>query len=301
MEQIIGETAAPAADLIKDSDTASFAADVIDASRDVPVIVDFWAPWCGPCKTLGPALEKVVKQAGGKVRMVKINVDENQQLAAQLRVQSIPTVFGFKNGQPVDGFMGAVPESQLKQFVERLAGPVGPSPAEQLLEAGQAALEAGDMDTAAQAFGQLMQAEPDNLTATGGLARVLVHSGELEAARELLDQVPEKDQGNSDISGARAALALAEQAADAGDTAELRAKLEANPADHQARFDLALALVAGNRREDGVAELLEIIRRDRNWNDEAARKQLIEFFEAWGPTDELTQSARRQLSSLLFS
>jgi putative thioredoxin len=289
------------ANTVKDGDTASFAADVIEASNEVPVIVDFWAEWCGPCKTLGPTIEKAVKAAGGQVRLVKINVDENQQLAQQLRVQSIPAVFAFKNGKPVDGFVGAQPESQIKAFIQRLTGDAGPSPIEQALEQGEAALAAGDVSGASDIFGQVLRADMENARAIAGLCQCLIDSGDLAEAREMLDGLEGKLAIDPAVQSVRAALELAEQSADAGDTAPLRARLEANGNDHEARMELSTALLAAGQREEAVDELLESIRRDRNWNDEAARKQLLTLFEAFGHADELTVSARRRLSSMLFS
>ncbi|HJM91828.1 MAG: thioredoxin [Alphaproteobacteria bacterium] len=300
MEPIIGDMSAPA-NTVKDGDTASFAADVIEASNEVPVIVDFWAEWCGPCKTLGPTIEKAVKAASGQVRLVKINVDENQQLAQQLRVQSIPAVFAFKNGKPVDGFVGAQPESQIKAFIQRLTGDAGPSPIEQALEQGEAALAAGDVSGASDIFGQVLRADMENARAIAGLCQCLIDSGDLAEAREMLDGLEGKLAIDPAVQSVRAALELAEQSADAGDTAPLRARLEANGNDHEARMELSTALLAAGQREEAVDELLESIRRDRNWNDEAARKQLLTLFEAFGHADELTVSARRRLSSMLFS
>jgi len=300
MEPLIGEINAPA-DVVKETDTANFAADVIQASQEVPVIVDFWAPWCGPCKTLGPALEKAVKQAGGAVRMVKVNVDENQQLAAQLRVQSIPAVFAFKGGQPVDGFVGALPDSQIKSFIQRLTGDAGPSPIEQAVEQASQAAEAGDTEMAMNIYGQVLRADPQNTAALGGLAHCLVLQGELAEAREMLDAMEPALQSDPAVQSARAALELAEQAGDVGDAAELLARIETDPTDFEARMELSTALLAQNRREEAVDQLMEIIRRDRQWNDEAARKQLLTLFDAWGPTDELTVASRRRLSSMLFS
>ncbi len=307
METILGqsEPQAPVGDLIKDSDTASFAEDVVHASMEVPILVDFWAPWCGPCKQLGPLLEKVTAAAGGQVKLVKINIDENQALAQQLRIQSIPAVYAFSKGQPVDGFVGALPESQIRAFVERLAGgAIGPTPLEQAVEAGKQALEAGDTAAAAQAFSQALSADPEDPAALGGLARCHIQAGQLEQARGVLDGVPTQHAGHADVAGAAAALALAEEAAGAADPAEvagLRAKLEANADDHEARYELATALNAAGQREAAVDELLEIVRRKRDWNDDAARKQLLKLFEAWGPTDPLTVDSRRKLSSLLFA
>ncbi|MDP6342846.1 MAG: thioredoxin [Alphaproteobacteria bacterium] len=300
MEPIIGDVSAPA-DAVKDSDTANFAADVLEASREVPVIVDFWAPWCGPCKTLGPAIEKAVKAAGGKVKLVKINVDENQQLAQQLRVQSIPAVFAFRDGQPVDGFVGALPDSQIKTFIQRLTGDSGPSAIEQAVEQGNTALESGDVDTAAEIFGQILRADPENGPAIAGLAHCLIENGETDEAQQMLDGLDAKLREHPAVQSAGAALNLAQQTADVGDTAELRARLERDGNDHEARIELSKALLAAGQREAAVDELLEAIGRDRNWNDEAARKQLLTLFEAFGHTDELTVSARRRLSAMLFS
>jgi len=250
---------------------------------------------------LGPTIEKAVKASGGQVRLVKINVDENQQLAQQLRVQSIPAVFAFKNGQPVDGFVGAQPESQIKAFIQRLTGDAGPSPIEQALEQGEAALAAGDVSTAADIFGQILRADMENPRAIAGLCQCLIDSGDLAEARQMLDGLEGKLATDPAVQSVRAALELAEQSADAGDTAPLRARLEADGNDHEARMELSTALLAAGQREEAVDQLLESIRRDRNWNDEAARKQLLTLFEAFGHADELTVSARRRLSSMLFS
>ena len=300
MEPIIAPTQAPP-DAIKDSDTANFVQDVLLASRETPVIVDLWAPWCGPCKTLGPMLEKIVKESGGAVKLVKINIDENQQLAQQLRVQSIPAVFAFVDGQPVDGFVGALPESQLKQFVQRLTGDQGPSQIDQALEVAKQALENGDLEQALGIYGQIVRAEPGNPAALAGMAQCYLQNGDVEQAKQALEGVAEADAKHADVVSAQAAIELAGQAGDAGEIGPLRAALAANANDHQARFDLAMALVGQGSREEAVDELLEIVRRDRQWNDEAARKQLLTLFEAFGPTDELTVSARRRLSSILFS
>jgi putative thioredoxin len=289
---------------IKDSSLATFAADVLEASRDVPVIVDFWAPWCGPCKTLGPALEAAVTAANGAVKLVKVNVDENQEIARQLRIQSIPTVYAFRNGQPVDGFMGAIPESQIKQFVQNLAGGAGEAHdhAAEVLEIAAQAFEAGDLGQAAQAYAHVLQDEPGHPKAVAGLARCYLAGGDLERAKQTLALVSPENANDEAVRAVAAELSLRETAAAAaGKNAELEAKLAANPNDHQARYDLALALDGAGDRDGALEQLLDIVRRDRKWNEEAARKQLVTLFEAMGPTDERTIAARRKLSSILFS
>ena len=293
----------PGADpeLIKETTTANFRADVLEASRSVPVLVDFWAPWCGPCKQLTPVLEAAVRKARGAVRLVKMNIDEHPQIAGQLGIQSIPAVIAFKNGQPLDGFMGALPESQVTAFIERVAGPVGPSDADTALEAAAKALEAKDYPGAAGLYGAVLQAEPDNLTALGGLARCFIALGEVEQARGLLVGLTPAQENDAAIRGARAALDLAEQAAKLGKPSDLTARLQRDPNDHQARFDLAVALNAGGDRGGAAEQLLELVRRDRAWNDEAARKQLLQFFEAWGAKDPVVLKGRQRLSSLLFA
>jgi putative thioredoxin len=293
--------ATPPDDLVKDTTTASFRQDVLAESMRQPVLVDFWAPWCGPCKQLTPVLEKAVRAAGGKVKLVKMNIDEHPQIAGQLGVQSIPAVFAFQRGQPVDAFMGALPESQIKDFIERLVGPLGPSAAEEILaEADRLAAE-GDAGGAAELYAAVLSQDPENAPALAALAKLHVELGDLEGARRLLDAAPAAKAKDPAILGARAAIELAEQAGSLGDIAELQRTVEAHPLDHQARFDLAIALNARNRREEAANHLLEIIRRDRNWNDDGARKQLVQFFEAWGPMDEMTLAGRRRLSSILFA
>lgn len=289
-----------AADLVKDTTTATFRQDVLAESMKQPVLVDFWAPWCGPCKQLGPIIEKAVKAAKGKVKLVKMNIDEHPQIAGQLGVQSIPAVFAFDRGQPVDGFVGALPESQIKGFIERLVGPLGADTASILAEAG-ALLETGDVAGAAERFAMVLAEDSENPEALGGIIRAQVMADNLDQARRILSTVQEEKADHPAIAGARAALDLAEQTAAMGDVGDLVAKVEANPFDHQARFDLAMALAGHNQRLDAVEHLIAIIRKDRKWNDEAARKQLLQFFEAWGPMDEASMSGRRQLSATLFS
>jgi len=301
--------AAPA-DLIKDSDQTKFAKDVLEASRTVPVIVDFWAPWCGPCKTLQPAIEKVVREAKGAVKLVKINIDQNQMLAQQLRIQSIPAVYAFFGGRPVDGFMGAVPESQVKQFVDRLVqaaggaagaeGGAGDELAAALEHAKQAVAE-NDLALAAQIYNEVHEVDPENLVAIAGLAKCHVQTGQVDQAKAMLAKVPAKDKTNAEIVAIQAAIDLAEQAKTAGPVDALKAKAAADPKDFQARLDLALAFWAGGQRQEAIDELLAMIKLDRNWNEGAARQQLLKFFEALGFTDPLAVDGRKRLSTILFS
>src|SRR5208337_3443892 len=288
-----------AGDLIKDTTTQTFVADVIDASRKVPVLVDFWAPWCGPCKQLTPILEKAVKAARGTVRLVKMNTDEYPDVAAQLGVQSIPAVFAFKNGQPVDGFMGALPESQVKAFVQRLVGPCANE--EPGIEAAKAAFDAGDMGGAAAQYAAIMQGDPENVEAIAGLAKCYIATGDFGQAQQTLALVPPAKQTAEAYLGAKGALELARKAGPKPDIAALERAVSADPRDWDARFKLAIALNAKGQRQQAMDHLFEIVRKDRAWNDDAARKQLIELFEAWGAKDPMTQAGRQRLSSLLFA
>jgi putative thioredoxin len=295
-------TGAPAADgLIKDTTTQTFVKDVLEESKRQPVLVDFWAPWCGPCKQLTPVLEKAVKAAKGKVKLAKMNIDEHPAVAGQLGIQSIPAVFAFVNGQPVDGFMGALPESQVIQFLERLTKDKIGGEEKDALAAADAALAQGDATTAASLYASLLAQDGSNVAALAGLARTYVHTGAIEQAKQTLDMVPEAKRTDTAVVAARAALEVAEQAQSVGPLDELKQKVEANPLDHQSRFDLAVALNSKGQRADAVDNLIEIVRRDRQWNDDGARKQLIQFFEAWGPTDEATVEGRKRLSSILFA
>ena len=287
---------------VADTTTQTFVKDVIEASKQQPVLVDFWAPWCGPCKQLTPILEKVVRAAKGKVKLVKMNIDEHPAIPGQMGIQSIPAVIAFSNGQPVDGFMGALPESQVTGFIERLVKePLGGDDGADALKQAEAALAQGDAAGAAGLYAQVAAKEPDNVAALAGLVRSYVLTGALEQAKQTLALIPPVKQSDSAVAAARAALEVAEQAKAVGPVAELEQKVAANPADHQARFDLAVALNAKGKREDAAEHLLTIVKRDRKWNDDAARKQLVQFFEIWGATDPATVEGRKRLSSILFA
>lgn len=289
-------------DVVMDGTDQGFMQDVIETSQTTPVIVDFWAPWCGPCKTLGPMLEKHVRAAKGKVRMVKINIDQHPAIAGQLRVQSIPAVFAFAGGRPVDGFMGAVPESQIKSFVERLQNAGGPDAGlEELLALGEESLSIGDMGGAAQAFAEALQAEPENVKAIAGLAKVYLAAGEPAQAREILATAPEAAQNDAGIASVRASLDLIDDAEGAGDPLALQAQVQANPKDHQARYDLARALIGRGDLDGACDALLLIVESNRDWNDGAARALLLKIFDAAGAGSDLSKSGRRRLSSILFS
>jgi putative thioredoxin len=302
MLQDLGTTAAPAADgLIKDTTTQAFMKDVVEESRRQPVLVDFWAPWCGPCRQLTPILEKVVRAAKGKVKLVKMNIDEHPAIPGQLGIQSIPAVIAFADGRMADGFLGALPENQVTAFIERLTKDRVAGDGPDLLKLADTALVEGDPAGAAEVYAQILAEDGANVHALAGLARAYLETGAVEQAKQTLAMVPEDKRNEPAVAAARAALELSEQAASVGPVSELEHKLTANPADHQARFDLAVALNGKGQRQEALDHLLEIVRRDRKWNDDGARKQLVQFFEAWGPTDELTVTGRKRLSSLLFA
>jgi putative thioredoxin len=291
----------PEPKLISDGTDATFMRDVVEASKSVPVIVDFWAPWCGPCKSLTPALEAAVTAARGKVLLVKVNVDENQQIAAQLRIQSIPTVYAFWQGRPVDGFQGAIPASEVKAFIDRVAAAAGDGGLAEALEAAEAMLAEGAVADAAQTFAAILAEEPENAAAYGGLVRAHLAIGELDRAEELLAAIPAAIASAPEIEAARAQLALARQALNAGPIAELTSAVESNPNDHAARFELAQALYARGDVQGAVDQLLELFRRDREWNEGAAKTQLFTIFDALKPQDPIALSARRRLSSMIFA
>ena len=303
MEQSGAATPQAATALIKDTTTRTFVQDVIEESKRQPVLIDFWAPWCGPCRQLTPVIEKAVTAAKGKVKLVKMNIDENPEIPGQMGIQSIPAVIAFVNGQPADGFMGAVPESQVNAFIDKLtAGMPGAEPtAAELLQEAEAVLAEGDPATAASIYGEVIAADAGNIAAIAGLARCYVETSAIEQAKQTLELVPAAKREDAAVKAVQAKIDLVEQANALGPVTELEQKVAANPLDHRARFDLAIALNGANQRSEATGHLLEIVKRDRKWDDDGARKQLIQFFDAWGPTDEATVDGRRRLSTILFS
>jgi putative thioredoxin len=300
LENAGGAAAAPEG-LIKETTTQSFMKDVVEESKRQPVLIDFWAPWCGPCKQLTPILEKAVKAAKGKVKLVKMNIDDHPAIPGQMGIQSIPAVIAFVNGQPTDGFMGAQSESQVNAFIERLTKGAVAGETKDLLAEADAALAAGNVEHAAAVYSDILTEDKTNIAALAGLARTLVAANQIEKAKQVLAQVPEAKRNDAAVAAAQAAIDIAEQASSVGPIGELEQKVAADPRDHQARFDLAVALNAGGKRAEAVEHLMEIVKRDRKWNDDGARKQLVQFFEAWGPTDEATVNGRKRLSSILFA
>jgi putative thioredoxin len=304
VEQGSGPAPQAAPDLFKETTTQTFVKDVIEESKRQPVLIDFWAPWCGPCRQLTPILEKAVRAAKGKVKLVKMNIDEHPAIPGQMGIQSIPAVIAFVNGQPADGFMGAVPESQVTAFINKLTAgmPAAGEPSiAELLKEAEAVLAEGDPATAAQIYAEVLAADATNIAALAGLAKCYVATGAIEQAKQTLAMVPESKRNDAAVKAVQASIDLAEQAKALGPLTELEQKVAANPLDHQARFDLATALNASGKRAEATDQLLEIVKRDRKWNEDGARKQLLQFFEAWGPTDEASVDGRKRLSTILFS
>jgi putative thioredoxin len=304
VEQGSGAAPQAASDLIKETTTQTFVKDVIEESKRQPVLIDFWAPWCGPCLQLTPILEKAVRAAKGKVKLVKMNIDEHPAVPGQMGIQSIPAVIGFVNGQPADGFMGAVPESQVTAFINKLTAAMpgsGEPDAAELIKEAEAVLAEGDPATAASIYAEVLAADPTHIAALAGLAKCYVATGAVDQARQTLAMVPESKRNDPAVRATQAAIDLAEQANAVGPVTELEQKVAANPLDHQARSDLATALNAGGNRSEATQQLLEIVKRDRKWNDDGARKQLVQFFESWGSNDEATVEGRKRLSTILFS
>ncbi|MCV6545780.1 MAG: thioredoxin [Cohaesibacter sp.] len=292
---------APTGPLIKDTSTQDFMTDVIEASKHTTILVDFWAPWCGPCKQLMPLLEKTVNEAKGRVKMVKLNIDDHPAIPGQMGIQSVPAVLAFKDGRPIDGFMGAQPESKIRSFIDKVGAEATPDPLDQATEQANELLDEGNTDQALQIFGAILQQKPDHIPAIIGLSKSFLALDELERARGVFDTLPEAAHKEKDVIALKASLDLAEQSADLGEIGELEAKLGENPDDNQARFDLAIALNGKNKREEAVDHLIMIIKRDRDWQEDGARKQLLQFFESWGVMDPASIYGRRQLSSILFS
>jgi putative thioredoxin len=301
LQDIAGATPATAADAVKDVTTQSFMKDVIEESKRQPVLVDFWAEWCGPCKQLTPVLEKAVKAAKGKVKLAKMDIDKHPAIPGQMGIQSIPAVIAFSNGQPVDGFMGALPESQVADFIARITKDKLGGEAKDMLKAADEALAAGNAAEAVELYADVLQEDSNNVPALAGLARAYVATDALDEAKQTLALVPEAKRNDAAVVAAQSALDVAEQAKSVGPVGELEQKVAANPLDHQARFDLAVALNAAGKRQEAADHLLDLVKRDRKWNDDGARKQLVQFFDAWGPTDEATLHGRRKLSSILFA
>ena len=296
-----GVTAMAMDGLVKDTTTQTFVKDVIEESKRQPVLIDFWAPWCGPCKQLTPALEKAVRAAKGKVKLVKMNIDEHPSIPTQMGIQSIPAVIAFVNGQPADGFMGALPESQVTAFIERLTKDKVADAAQDVLKLAEAEIAKGNPGGAAEIYAELLAEDPENVAALAGLARCYFETGAVDKAKQTLALVPEAKRGDATVAAVRSAIELAEQASALGPISELERKVAADPLDHQARFDLALAFNSKGKRAEALDQLIEIVRRDRKWNDDGARKQLVQLFEAWGATDEATVAGRKRLSSILFA